>query len=438
MGFRCAGSRFHDKDRKTIMTMIRCISPVDGSVYAERPAASFDDAKAAIDRARKAQKAWAKRPLEERVSLVLKGVARLNEMAEDVPGQGNPQGQGFQPGQQVRRDKGGIGPAGAAAIGLGGGVVGGYILSNQLRGVSEVHQHRESYVDNGVTYVREPGRVIIREQGGRAFIRHDETERFAILGYKPQVVREGDFYRSFYDRPDGVRVITVTDADGNLIRRIRRYRDGREVIIIDNGFRPRPVRFVDHVIVVPPPVLTIPRERYIVDASESDEGTIYETLTAPPLSRLTRRYTLDEVRYSPDLRAQVRSVEVNSVTFDSGSWNVEQSQVSRLSVIAAAINKAIEANPEAVFLIEGHTDAVGDADDNLSLSDRRAQSVAEILTRDFGIPAENLTTQGYGETQLKVQTEGDARANRRVVIRNITSLIAASAEESQGGQAPQQ
>lgn len=66
------------------MTMIRCISPVDGSVYAERPAMSYDDAAAAVARARKAQKSWAKRPLEERVQLVLKGVARLNEMADVV------------------------------------------------------------------------------------------------------------------------------------------------------------------------------------------------------------------------------------------------------------------------------------------------------------------------------------------------------------------
>ncbi|MCK8778578.1 aldehyde dehydrogenase family protein [Rhizobium sp. NTR19] len=66
------------------MTMIQCISPVDGSVYAERPAASFEAAAEAVGRARKAQKAWAKRPLEERVQLVLKGVARLNEMADEV------------------------------------------------------------------------------------------------------------------------------------------------------------------------------------------------------------------------------------------------------------------------------------------------------------------------------------------------------------------
>jgi acyl-CoA reductase-like NAD-dependent aldehyde dehydrogenase len=64
--------------------MIQCISPVDGSVYAERQAMSFEEAAVAVDGARKAQKAWAKRPLEERVQLVMKGVARLNEMAEEI------------------------------------------------------------------------------------------------------------------------------------------------------------------------------------------------------------------------------------------------------------------------------------------------------------------------------------------------------------------
>ncbi|WP_326883624.1 aldehyde dehydrogenase family protein [Rhizobium beringeri] len=66
------------------MVMIQCISPVDGSVYAERAALSFDAAKDVVARARKAQKAWAKRPLEERVQLVLKGAARLNEMSDVV------------------------------------------------------------------------------------------------------------------------------------------------------------------------------------------------------------------------------------------------------------------------------------------------------------------------------------------------------------------
>lgn len=66
------------------MSVIQCISPVNGEVYAERPALSLEAAKDAVARARKAQKAWARRPLEERVQLVLKGVARLNEMADVV------------------------------------------------------------------------------------------------------------------------------------------------------------------------------------------------------------------------------------------------------------------------------------------------------------------------------------------------------------------
>lgn len=66
------------------MTMIQCISPIDGSVYAERPAMSLEAAAEAVGRARKAQKAWARRPLEDRVQLVLKGVARLNEMSDEV------------------------------------------------------------------------------------------------------------------------------------------------------------------------------------------------------------------------------------------------------------------------------------------------------------------------------------------------------------------
>jgi outer membrane protein OmpA-like peptidoglycan-associated protein len=50
--------------------------------------------------------------------------------------------------------------------------------------------------------------------------------------------------------------------------------------------------------------------------------------------------------------------------------------------------------------------------------------VAEALTNAFGIPPENLSTQGYGERYLKVNTTGPERQNRRVSIRRITSLVA--------------
>lgn len=66
------------------MTTLKCISPIDGSVYAERPVQSAEAASAAVAKARSAQKDWAKQPLDKRVKLVMAGVARLNEMVDEV------------------------------------------------------------------------------------------------------------------------------------------------------------------------------------------------------------------------------------------------------------------------------------------------------------------------------------------------------------------
>ena len=46
-----------------------------------------------------------------------------------------------------------------------------------------------------------------------------------------------------------------------------------------------------------------------------------------------------------------------------------------------------------------------------------------LLTQQFHVPAENLTSQGYGEQYLKEQTDGPSRINRRVTIRHITPLL---------------
>jgi outer membrane protein OmpA-like peptidoglycan-associated protein len=123
---------------------------------------------------------------------------------------------------------------------------------------------------------------------------------------------------------------------------------------------------------------------------------------------------------------------LNTITFETGSWEVPPDQVQLLEQMATAIRRVIERNPNEIFLIEGHTDATGNDVDNLSLSDRRAESVAVVLTDSFQIPAENLTTQGYGSQNLKVSTPGPERANRRVTVRRITPLLAGGAPPPQG------
>ncbi len=64
--------------------MIRCISPIDGSVYAERPALTLDAAQTAAARARAAQKGWAARPLADRIALVLKAVEHVGAMNDVI------------------------------------------------------------------------------------------------------------------------------------------------------------------------------------------------------------------------------------------------------------------------------------------------------------------------------------------------------------------
>ncbi|KMO19519.1 OmpA family protein, partial [Methylobacterium platani] len=312
-------------------------------------------------------------------------------------------------------------------------VPGGFRRSDvDVRTYEDVRRARREFNEGGRLIIREPGRVIVRDDD-RYFLRHDETERFRLLDRDARIERRGRDTVTIIDRPGGYQVFTVVDDDGRLLRRYRRGPDGREVVLIDNSYAGPPRSIEQDVVVLPPPDIRIPRDRYVVEADRADEGAIYEALTAPPVAPVERRYTLDQVRYSPTLRARMRSVDIDTITFDTGSWQVTPDQARRLATIAAAINQAVQNNPQEVFLIEGYTDAVGSDVDNLSLSDRRAQSVAEVLTRDFKVPPENLTTQGYGEQYLKVNTQGPSRENRRVTVRRITPLI-----QQQAQQPPQQ
>ena len=63
---------------------ITCISPIEGSVYAERETLTRTQADAAVARAKSAQTAWALRPLADRIALVQAGVAAVGAMNDDI------------------------------------------------------------------------------------------------------------------------------------------------------------------------------------------------------------------------------------------------------------------------------------------------------------------------------------------------------------------
>ena len=311
------------------------------------------------------------------------------------------------------------------------------INNNTTVRVDQVRTQRQQVVEpNGRIVIQEPGNRHIIRENGRVIIRNDDNVRFQMFAPNAQVTRRGSENFMVYERPGGFQIINVTDANGHLLRRIRRGPDGREYVLIDNRRGPGlgtglavglGVGVVASAVYLSlaPPVVTIPRERYIVTAAVAPPALLYEALDAPPLVAIERPYSLDEIRYNVELRDRVRRIDIDTITFETGSWEVSPAQYGLLAQIAQAMLRVIERNPDTVFMVEGHTDAVGTNEDNLSLSDRRAESVAVILTQQFQIGPEHLVTQGYGEQHLKIPSDGPNRENRRVAVRNITRLMQA-------------
>jgi len=298
------------------------------------------------------------------------------------------------------------------------------------RGLEDLRGQRKERVENNGqrVIIEEPDHRMIVRENGRVFIRHDESERFRMPGQDARVEQHAGETWTVVRRPDDVEIVTVVDADGRLVRRFRRTRGGQEFILIDNRARPGiEIGIGGFAISLAPPRISIPREQYIVEMEAAPPQMLMETLEAPPVERLERAYSLDEIRYSMAVRDRMRRIDLDTITFDTGSWQITEDQAPRLERVAEAINAIVKHNPNEMFLIEGHTDAVGSDEDNLSLSDHRASSVAEILSQDFQVPPENLTTQGYGAHELKVQTQEASRANRRVTIRRITPLLSGAA-----------
>jgi outer membrane protein OmpA-like peptidoglycan-associated protein len=304
--------------------------------------------------------------------------------------------------------------------------------------IAEEGRRREGRPDDDRWRRRErpEGTDVLREIGDRL-----------ILGFGDQVIVESNdrprmargarevYYedlprgrtREVIVRADGTRVVTIRNAYGDVIRRSRIAPDDREYILAyveeDDYDRVRDWR--DPGLDLPPLRLDIPEEEYILDAAAVEEPDVYyEFLEQPPVERVERLYSVDEVKRSARIRDKTRRIDLDTLTFEFGSASIPEDQIPRLEGVAQAIEKLLEKNPAETILIEGHTDAVGSDLANLALSDRRAEAVAEALTNVFAIPPENLSTQGYGEEFLKVRTQAPERENRRVAIRRITPLVA--------------
>ncbi len=118
------------------------------------------------------------------------------------------------------------------------------------------------------------------------------------------------------------------------------------------------------------------------------------------------------------------TLEFGNIYYDSGSWYIRPDVAPELDKIAQFLND----NPTIVVELGAHTDSMGDAGQNMTLSQKRAQSAVDYLIKK-GIKAKRISAKGYGETKIKNRcTDGVActpenhQVNRRTEIKvmNIT------------------
>jgi outer membrane protein OmpA-like peptidoglycan-associated protein len=269
-----------------------------------------------------------------------------------------------------------------------------------------------SLLRNGDQVVSNSGDRVVVQRGDNFVVLKDDDVLLRQPGsqVETQTFNDGST-RSIVTRDDGTRVITIRGADGTVQRRARVLADGTQVELFNDTAGSAPVV-----------VSTLPPAP-VAFAQGGNVLTLREALAARNRADIGRSFSLNQIRTIPEVRNLAPAVDLDRLTFASGSAAIDPAQTAALTDLGIAMVGIISNDPSQVFLVEGHTDAVGSAAFNLALSDRRAETVALALTEFFGVPPENLITQGYGERFLKVPTLQAERANRRVAIRNVTSLL---------------
>ena len=258
-------------------------------------------------------------------------------------------------------------------------------------------------------------RVVVLKPDGTYQVYKDDDAVLRQPGsnVRTETYRDGST-RSIVERADGSQIVTVRDATGRVLRRSQYDSRGRELVLIDD-LEPEQVVIVRD--------LPKPRPNRVVISTSDDDYALKAALAAKDIEKIGRTFSLRQIREIPQVRYLAATIDVDNVNFESGSSAITAEEASDLADLGSLIQEMLDKNPREMFLIEGHTDATGKAAMNLALSDRRAESVALALTEYFDIPPENMVIQGYGETELRIDTQKDEKRNRRVAVRIITPLL---------------
>ena len=109
-----------------------------------------------------------------------------------------------------------------------------------------------------------------------------------------------------------------------------------------------------------------------------------------------------------------------SVLFKFDSAKLDSSYMAMLDEIAEALMK----NPDAIIVLEGHTDATGGQEYNVKLGERRVDAVRRYLAVEKNIPVYRIHQISFGAAQpIAANDSRDGREKNRAVT--VTVLVPA-------------
>lgn len=209
-------------------------------------------------------------------------------------------------------------------------------------------------LNNGSKVMSNSGdRLVVQDPNGDLRVLKDDA---ALLRQSGDEVRRETFNdgssRTTVVKPDGSKVVTILGRDGTVLRRINVDPQGNEFVLFDD------TRAEENVVVNELPQV----EHHNTLASQQDEEALRTALATQLRDNHTQRFSLRQVRDIRQVRALAPEVELDALRFATGSAAIQPEQARALAKIGSAISNAVHNDPRTVILIEGHTDAVGDAE----------------------------------------------------------------------------
>ncbi|MDB6089423.1 MAG: hypothetical protein JWN85_2207 [Gammaproteobacteria bacterium] len=233
------------------------------------------------------------------------------------------------------------------------------------------------------------------------------TQKFSGFG------RVGLIYADAKDRFTGTGAVNVTDPDPGKRRASYSFGVGLEYDVIESvGLRAE-------------------AQRYRINDAVGNKGDIdlvsvgvvyrfggdtpARAATPPPLPATAANAVMEPVPTLvvvpvPALLQQYCSIL--DIQFEVDEDDIQREEKEKLGVLGTFLNKY----PDTTAVIEGHTDNVGTSEENVKLSQRRADSVVSYLEGSAHIAPSRLKAVGYGETRPLAdnRTEDGKRRNRRI------------------------